>query len=151
MQDLEAYTSCMIWRRTLHVWFRCVHFIYDLEAYTSCMIWRRTLPFGQSFCIIKHESNMLTCQILIQWSKNKDIFYINGDILLNLTSWKGSSYNTRRAIQIGVVCTCLDIRSVNFVCFLKISILQLGMVEHLKVRHNWYRIENHYFKFIHKI
>ena len=45
----------------------------------------------------------------------------------------------------GVVCTWWDIRSVNFFCFLKTSILQLGMVEHLKVRQECYRIENHYF------
>ena len=41
----------------------------------------------------------------------------------------------------GMVCTCLDIRSVNIFCFLKTSILQLGMVEHLKVRQNCHRIE----------
>ena len=44
-----------------------------------------------------------------------------------------------------VVCTCWDIRSVNLFCFLKTSILQLEMVEHLKVRQECYRIENHYF------
>ena len=32
----------------------------------------------------------------------------------------------------GVVCTCWDIRSVNFFCSPKTSILQLWMVEHLK-------------------
>jgi len=51
----------------------------------------------------------------------------------------------------GVVCTCWDIRSVNFFCFLKTSTLQLGMVEHLNVRQNCHKIENHYFQFIHKI
>ena len=51
----------------------------------------------------------------------------------------------------GVVCTCLDNRSVNFFYFLKTSILQLGMVDHLKVRQKYHRIENHYFQFIHKI
>ena len=51
----------------------------------------------------------------------------------------------------GVVCTCLYIRSVNLFCLLKTSTLQLGMVEHLKVRQNCHKIENHYFKFIHKI
>ena len=52
-----------------------------------------------------------------------------------------------------VVCTCLDmdIRSANFFCFLKTSILKLGMVEHLKVRQNCHRIENYYFQFILKI
>ena len=30
-------------------------------------------------------------------------------------------------------CTCSDVRYVNFLCFLKTSILQLGMEEHLKV------------------
>ena len=51
----------------------------------------------------------------------------------------------------GVVCTCWDIGSVNFLCFLKTSILQLRMMEHLKVRQECYRIENHYFKYIPKI
>ena len=45
----------------------------------------------------------------------------------------------------GVVCTYWDIRSVNFFCFLKTSILQLGVVEHLKVRQECYRIGNYYF------
>ena len=45
-----------------------------------------------------------------------------------------------------VVCTCWDIRSVNFFCFLKTSTSQLGMVEHLKVRQNCQKIENHYFQ-----
>ena len=44
-----------------------------------------------------------------------------------------------------VVCTYRDIRSVNFCCFLKTSILQLGMVENFKVRQECYRIENHHF------
>ena len=38
----------------------------------------------------------------------------------------------------------------NIFCFLKTSILQFEMMEHLKVRQECYRIENHYFKFIHK-
>ena len=38
----------------------------------------------------------------------------------------------------GVVCTCMDIRSVNIFCFLKTCILQLGM--DLKVRQNCHRI-----------
>ena len=42
----------------------------------------------------------------------------------------------RPVTEEGVVCTCLDIRSVNFFCFLKTSIPQLRMVEHLKVRQN---------------
>ena len=50
-----------------------------------------------------------------------------------------------------VVCRCLDISSVNYFCFLKTSTLQLGMVEHLKVRQNCHKIENHYFQFIHMI
>ena len=45
-----------------------------------------------------------------------------------------------------VVCTCLDIKSVKFFRFLKNSNLQLGMVEHLKVRQNYPRIKNHYFR-----
>ena len=51
----------------------------------------------------------------------------------------------------GRVCTCLDIKSVNFCCFLKTSILQLGMVEHLKMRQNCHRIEKYYFRSIPKI
>ena len=39
----------------------------------------------------------------------------------------------------------------SFFGFLKTSILQLGMVEHLKVRQSCHRIEKHYLKFIHKI
>ena len=39
----------------------------------------------------------------------------------------------------------------TFFCFLKISTLQLGMVEHLKVRQNCHKIENHDFQFIHRI
>ena len=46
----------------------------------------------------------------------------------------------------GVVCICWDIRSVNYFCFLKISTLQLGMVEHLKVRENCHKIENNDFQ-----
>ena len=44
-----------------------------------------------------------------------------------------------------------DIKSVYFFCFPKNSILQLGMVDHLKVRQNCHRIENNFFQFIHKI
>ena len=51
----------------------------------------------------------------------------------------------------GVVCTCWDISLVNIFCFLKTSILELGMVEHLKVRQECYGMENHNFSFIHKI
>ena len=39
----------------------------------------------------------------------------------------------------------------DFFLFFKTSILQLEMVEHLKVRQDCYKIENHYFQFIHKI
>ena len=45
----------------------------------------------------------------------------------------------------------LDIWSVNFFCFLKTSILQFGMVEHLKVRQNSHKIKNQYLRSIHKI
>ena len=48
-------------------------------------------------------------------------------------------------------CTCLHIRSVNFFCFLKNSILQFGIVEYLKVWQNCHRVESHYFKFIHDL
>ena len=61
-------------------------------------------------------------------------------------SWAGI-YNRPVTREGGMVCTCLDISSVNFFCF-KTFILQLEMVEHLKVRQECYRIENHYFKFI---
>ena len=54
------------------------------------------------------------------------------------------SYN-RPVTGGGVVCTCRDIRSVNFFCFLKTPILQLGILKYLKVRQECYRIENHYF------
>ena len=46
----------------------------------------------------------------------------------------------------GLMCTCWDIRSVNFFCFLKTFILQLGKVEHLKLLQECYRIENHYYE-----
>ena len=39
----------------------------------------------------------------------------------------------------------------TFFCFLKTSTLQLGMVEHLKIRQKCHKNENHYFPFIHKI
>ena len=39
----------------------------------------------------------------------------------------------------------------TFFCLLKTSILELGMVEHMKVRQNCHRMENHFFKFIHEI
>ena len=51
----------------------------------------------------------------------------------------------------GVVCTCLDVKSVYFFCFLNNSILQSGMVEHLRLLQNCQQIENHYFQLIHKI
>ena len=35
------------------------------------------------------------------------------------------------------------LRSVNFFCLIKITTLQLGMVEHPKVRQNCHKIENH--------
>ena len=41
--------------------------------------------------------------------------------------------------------------NLTFFWLLETSILQLGMVEHLKVRQICHRIENHYFQFIHKI
>ena len=63
----------------------------------------------------------------------------------------GGRYPFRLVTGGGVVCTCCDIRSVDFFCFPKTSILQLGMVEHLKVWKNYYGIENHYFQFILKI
>ena len=47
--------------------------------------------------------------------------------------------------------TCCYIRFVNFFSFFKTSTLQLGMVEHLKVRENCHEIENNFFQFIHKI
>ena len=53
--------------------------------------------------------------------------------------------------EVVCTCTCWDIRSVNFFCFFKTSTLQLGMVDHLKVRQNCHKVENHYFQFIHKI
>ena len=37
-------------------------------------------------------------------------------------------------------CTCFDGKTVYFFCFLNNSILQLGMVEYLKVRQNCLRI-----------
>ena len=51
----------------------------------------------------------------------------------------------------GVVCTCLDVKSVYFFCFLNNSILQSGMVEHLRLLQNCQQTENHYFQLIHKI
>ena len=51
----------------------------------------------------------------------------------------------------GLVCTCLDVKSVYFFCFLNNSILQSGMVEHLRLLQNCQQIENHYFQLIHKI
>ena len=49
------------------------------------------------------------------------------------------------------VCICWDIKSVQLFLLPQTPILQLGKVEHLKVRRNFHIVENHYFQFIHKI
>ena len=45
----------------------------------------------------------------------------------------------------GAVCTCLNIRSANFLCFLKTFVLQWGIWQNCR------RIENHYFQFTYKL
>ena len=81
-------------------------------------------------------------------------FYIISHFLYDFIYFFGSK--SGRAISKvtegeGVVCTCLDVKSVYFFCFLNNSILQSGMVEHLRLLQNCQQIENHYFQLIHKI
>ena len=86
--------------------------------------------------------------------KNNFHFGMNYVKIIKKIQIPGSGYSElpyRLVTGGGMLCTCWDIRSVNFFCFLKTSTLQLGMVEHLNVRQNCHKVENHYFQFIHKI